>query len=107
MPEITASCDIPALLSKKFEDTLTPMEDKARRAQVSVGFIVILNVVLTLGYGGGQYPLICCVTSLLTAGAALLAFMWVSLLIDYCNHTITALKNELELMRAKNNLSGK
>lgn len=83
------------------------MEDKARRAQVSIGVIVIFNVVLALGYGGGSYPLICCITSVLTAGGALLAFMWVSLLIDDCNHTINTLRNERELGRSDNDLGSK
>jgi hypothetical protein len=51
------------------------MEHRTQRVQVVLATIILFNVVFALGgYGSGSDPLVCCITSLLTAVIALLAF---------------------------------
>lgn len=73
------------------------MEHRAQRVQVVLAMIVLFNIVFALGYGAGSYPLICCITSLLTAAVALFGFVWLSALIDEWNQKLFELKRDLEL----------
>jgi len=85
---------------------LSTVEHKAQRAQVTIAIIIILNIVFGLGYGGGPYPLICSITSFLTAAVALLAFVWLTVLIDDWSEKLAELKRELELKQSGSDLYG-
>jgi len=76
------------------------MEHKAQRAQVTIAIVIIFNIVFGLGYGAGSYPLICSITSFLTAAVALLAFVWLTVLIDDWNEKLAELKRDLELKQS-------